>query len=285
MALFNRIVSLTIGTAGNVGQAVNFYSDKDQNAPHITFNIVKTNSQEPNTAMVDVYNSEKTIDSVLPKASEVTKQVLILHAGYEQDVGLQLMYVGTITNLEKHPQKPDSTVKFTANDGYEALTTKRFGKSYEKKASAKQLMKDCTDAMGAPVTGMDPKEIIDQILDGGFTASGPASNTMDTVTKKLKLRWSFQNGNIKIVPYSITNSEIVTAYFISEFTGMIGAPEMITDPDYGDGYRVKSLLLPQVEPDDVIQLDKYGSFRVHKVTHSGGTYIADFTSELLVFSK
>ena len=289
MGLFNRTVSLTIGQAGSTsgsGQNVNFTSSNSSEAPHIEFDIEKSCSTEPNFGKITIYNADNTINDILPAGTGYKGEVIILQGGYEQDVGLLTMFIGSITNLEARKQKPNSTIMLEAHDGYDALNGIGFGKSYEKKTPKKQVLTDAINQTGLAADGMDMSTIGADLLEGGMTCSGPVSTTLDKVTKSLNLRWSIQGNKIKIAPYTgMTPNMVLKAHVLNAGTGMIGSPEKIIDKDFGIGYRVKSLLLPSIEPDDAVVISTFGTFRVHKVTHKGGTYSSDFSTEMMVFSK
>ena len=252
MPLFKRIVKLKIGRAGS------------QNGIEITdlrvsFDVDKTNGKEANVAKITIYNAAEKLKQVLPSDTDLSKQLVILEAGYVDDVGAEILFIGNLVNLEFRPQRPDSSVYIEANDGYEALTGKKFGKSYIKGTKAKPVLDDIISALDIATTGAETAGMGDEALDGGYAANGMATGALDDVTKQLKLRWSIQNGQVKIVPYKgVSGTELVSARNLSAMTGLIGAPERVTDKDHGVGYRVKSLLLPSVNPDDMVFINALG---------------------------
>ena len=288
MALFERALRLSIGKQGavDVSQGIQFLSDGQDNAPHITFEIVKTISEEPNSAKITVYNSLASIKKILPQGTDYSKEVVILEAGYARDVGLKTMFLGNITNVELRPQKPDNEVMIQGHDGYDPMVTNQFGKSYQKKTSAKKVLTEHIDALGATPAGVNLDEVQDEIFEGGYTSSGPTAETVKHVCKKLNLQASFQAGKIFLTPIKgVKPSELVNVVQVNEYSGMIGAPESIYDKVFGLGYRLKSLLIPDIEPGMIVQPTTLGTYRVRKVTHQGGTYTTDFQTEILAFTK
>lgn len=277
MALFNRVLSLKVGKPGSEDGVL----IKDH---RVAFDVEKANTKEPNTAKITIYNIGATAKEAIDL--DPVGKVVILEAGYSEDVGTEILYIGSLIDLTYNKNRPDTEYVIMASDGYEAMTSKKFGKSYAKGTKAKTVLNDVVSVFDMPVDGINMGEAGEAEYANGFTAMGPAQSTMDNVADKLKLRWTMQDGRIKVVLDSgPTSAEIVKARDLSSSTGLIGVPQKIIDVDKGVGYQVDSLLLPSVSPDDMVNINGIGAYRVYKINHKGDTHGKDFTSSLTVFQK
>ena len=133
---------------------------------------------------------------------------------------------------------------------------------------------------------------------------------LDNVCNYLGLQWSIQNNIIKIFPAGASTG--ITAVSLSPTSGIIESPqkENIDNKEFtkkennaisgqsisvsgtrvkrlaGDGWKIKALLQPDVEPGSVIvaesaEIPSGSRLRVIEVEHSGDTHGPEWTSTII----
>ena len=119
MALFNRILKLTIGT--DTETALLF----DQSF-RISFTSTKNSSSNPNSANIKIYNlSEDTkakLKDIMKKNQELQAKsqkplAVYLSAGYVEENGAELLFQGNITDVYTMYQEPDYVTILSCFDG------------------------------------------------------------------------------------------------------------------------------------------------------------------------
>ncbi len=133
----------------------------------------------------------------------------------------------------------------------------------------------------------------------GFSHHGAARIALGKATAAAGLSWSIQNQVLRVVKQHGATPR--RAVVLAADSGLVGFPERFAQAASGKaakgnaagavekklyGWKVKSLLLPQVNPSDVLKLESKqvnGFFRVEKVRHSGEFDGGDWISEFEVF--
>lgn len=264
----------------------------------VAFSINKTNSYSSNTANVRIWNLGPDNRN---RIRDVGDQIR-LFAGYAFESGPELLFVGNTTQSMHIFEQPDIITVLDAGDGEIELNNILVTVSFSGKTPVRTVIQEIANRMG--LTIVDFAETENLIYDQGFKASGKASVVLQKACEKLGLFASVQNDNLVIL--GINGSTSKPPHEINENTGMIGIPQRYIDkkmflyqqrPKAGDlvqspviqpGWKVRTLLKPQILPGDRVRLrstklDINGLFVVIAIRHEGDNYGPIFESQLEVY--
>jgi len=300
--LFDRDVSLVIGQSGGKGVEVA--------GLRIDFSVEKTSTETLNNSTIEIYNLSPDSQKLI----ETPNNAVILKAGYKQDVGAKIIFVGIVRRSLTVRSGSDWVTKLELDDGLIAYRDSKRAFSFPAGASGIGVLRSVAASFGLSVRQF-PTDIVDKVYPGGFSFVGRSREAMAKVCSYLGLEWSIQNQEIQVLKKGGVMQR--TAVVLSEDTGLIGSPALeaktlsdkaaakqgitvntagviqrrkaTTDGDIEtklevQGYKVVSLLQPTIEPGSVVQVKSKGIdgtfFRVESVTHSGSNFGGDFTSTL-----
>lgn len=281
MSQFDRSASIIVGETGEDGIQI-----KDL---RITFNIKKTKDKDPNTADVSIYNLSELTRNKIKK-----KQKIFLSAGYLDDEGESLIFIGDITEVTHTIARPDVITKIVAQDGQQDLTTKKLSFSFKGSTAVSTVIDKITSIF--PFAKKFTKDIIPSGLkyQNGFSFAGPAKDALNKVLEFAGLEWSVQNNELVIVKKGESDGK--RAVLLTSQTGLLGSPERFTDDSEKskgattkeiNGWRVRSLLQPRVNPKNQIsvksrEIPEETFFTVLSVVHSGDTWDGQWDSLITV---
>lgn len=275
MPRFDRVTTVEVGEPGQEGFLAQDF--------RIAFDISKSLIPQPNPISVSVYNlKEENRDRI-----RRTTDSVILRAGYTEEVGPIVVAVGDIVDVVHRNEPPDIITEITAGDGSRTLRTNKQSLTFGEGASAKQILAQVVESAGVALR--DVSGVDDSQFANGFAESGPFPDIMEKLAGKLGVEWSIQNGEVQVTPLDTPTNEL--GIVVSPETGLIGAPERRTDqgtprsPSQKDGWIIRSLLRPSVEPGMRIALDSKmvkGTFRVTELQHVGDTHGQDWTTVMAI---
>ena len=261
----------------------------------IAFDIEKDSENKPNENTIKIYNLAPTTR----QAVEQPDMRCVLYAGYEQE-GNILLCSGDIATAYSYHDNADWVTELYVLDGLIEIRDTAVSLGYQGGVSSTQIVNDIAAKMGVPLVGAD--SLKSRLWANGFSFYGAARTALNKVVAGTGLEWSIQNGELQIV-----NRKGVTkraGYVLAKDSGLIGFPERTReaarskkqdtpnkkqeekfafDRQARDGWNVKSLLLPMVNPCDKIKLESQtitNWFRVEKIKHSGDSHSGDWQSEL-----
>lgn len=282
MALFLRDILVNIKSNDN-----SLNQDFAGATLRISFTIEKNTQPNSNTATIQIWNLSDYTRNLLKEFDDT----VTISAGYEEGYGRKLMFVGQVTKINHRKNLPDITTELNCGDGIQVLRETRASVSYAEGTKVDTVLKDLSSKFNLPI-----KEIPDDIKQEyiqGFSHVGSVKDALNRITDKANLEWSIQNQEVQIIKKrQVTKSpEII----VSNLEGLIEQPEKLNDLQDNligaqpkPGYRVKSLLNPDIEPgirvfltSPSIQVDQ-PVFRVEKVTHTGDNFSGDFVTEFTI---
>lgn len=278
MALFKSIASVTVGKEGGSGTKID--------GLRISFNVTATLTSEPNVSEIQIYNLSETTRA---KFLKETGLKVWLYAGYQDDIGLELVYVGDITLVNFKYTAPDVITILQCGDGALALRDLRVSLSYAPGTSAQTAIKDISNRFNIPVrnTGFDASGVT---FPNGFSYIGRAKGAMNHVTNICQANWSVQKNTIQVLNKNGHNNEKVI--LLSPETGLIGMPEKLEDKGFSadtinviKGWKFVSLLQPKLIPGGRVQIKSQevnGVFSIETVDHKGDTRGDDWTTTIEV---
>lgn len=261
----------------------------------IEFDIEKDSESEPNENTIKIYN-------LAPETRQAIEQPdmrCILYAGYEEEADY-LLCSGDIASAYSYHEGADWVTELYVLDGLVEIRDTAVSLGYGKGVKSTQIVNDIASKMGVTLVGAD--SLKSRSWANGFSFYGAAAKALDKVVAGTGLEWSIQNGELQIVNrHGVTKRE---GYVLAKDSGLIGFPERTReaarskkqdtpnqkkdekfafDRQARDGWNVKSLLLPMVNPCDKIKLESVtvtNWFRVEKVKHSGDSHSGDWQTEL-----
>jgi hypothetical protein len=239
-----------------------------------SFSVRKTRSGTPNSVSLTIYNPNPSTRSM---ASEKKADVRIF-GGYASNAGLvsEANIVKAVTKFEP----PNVVLEIDAMEGIRVLKEKTISISHSNRSTVRQVIDEIAGQLE-----VDVREIefdVSQPLRGGFAHVGKPARALDELVSRFKGSWSFQNADLAFLPEEgfIESDEVP---LITPFSGMVFSPEqfekaLTTDTPENEetqtGYRVTSLMRPEIEPGDKIQIQSRavnGEYVVDEVEHKGDT--------------
>lgn len=303
MPLYNRTCSLVIGKEGGKG--------KELTGLRISFSIEKGSTKTPNKCSCKIWNMAESTR----KQVEVIGNVLILKAGYTEDVGLVQIFAGTVIRSLTVREGADWVTQLEMQDGFFEFRDAKASLSYAPGATTRQVLTGISEKFGLPIRKLP--DFIDKQYPAGFAFVGRVREAMDKVCHLAGLEWSIQGREIQIIKKGGVYKK--QAIFLSSDTGMIGSPEQesqtmtekaaaklgFTKNQAGVrtirelnregqfeenlmvmGFKVRSLLQPTIEPGGYVKVKSKSInnefFRVETITHAGDTHGTDWHSEVVL---
>jgi len=267
--LFGRLIKLKVDN----GRESYYFSDY-----RINFTASKK-GRNASSCRVSIYNlSENTRNYIFNG-----NQKIYLSAGYLEESGEEIVYIGDIKSTENRMQRPDIITIIDSGDGAVALCDAQISLSYNPGSDGKQMLREIVDSFKLPKkTNLSLIQNIKKIFSNGFNYTGSSQVVLDKICKNMGLTWSIQNDELKV--YEDYNTDKSVWIELSSDTGMLGSPNKIKikqgDKDV-DGWIIETLLQPKAEPGGVIVVssaitgnDKL--FKIVSVEHTGDNFEGDF---------
>lgn len=267
----------------------------------IEFDVNKTPSESPNVNRVRIYN----LAPQTRKGLERPDLRCELHAGYAEESGPVLMLKGAIVDAYSYHDSGDVVTEIGIYDGWIELRDTALSISYGKGADAHTVIRAIARKMGLPLVMAD--SVPNVTWKSGFSYYGSAHSALHKACSAAGLEWSIQNQAIQVV--KINGRTQREAIVLRAEGGLIGYPERtrrgavekarVQDQRTGDivviesaqqqkdGWRVRSLLLPQVNPGDTLilrsaEVDEI--CRADEVRHTGNFHDGDWVTDMLLVS-
>ncbi len=276
MMQFDRIASIEIGPPGGAGLRV----DKSR----IVFQVDKTDKVESNKCRVEILNLS---DATRARIRE-TDDAITIKAGYAEDGGEEVVFMGRVVRLEHRYPAPDIVTRIEGGDGISELRESRTSASFAGNAKMQDIVDKLIDDFGLELR--DSIDVPRVRWTQGWSYSGPTREALRRVLEREGLEYSIQNGYLQIIERGGVNKK--AAVLISSATGLLSSParlnELAGDTEGSKkkpGWAFRCLLNPKIEPGGTVQLqsrDVRGFFRVNNVRHDGDTHGDEWSSQVEV---
>ncbi len=272
MILFNRVVEIKVGPAGETGLGFDNF--------RVKFDIKKTFSSTKNTMELSIYNLNETSRSFLDEKD----LKVILKAGYDNIP--ELIFKGDLTLTTHQRVGPDIISKINVVDGNVAIRDTKISESFGAGIGVTQIFGKLSSALGLPIKDV-PSEFVGQHANG-FSMVGRAKDILDSMSKSFLFDWSVQDNELQVTNENQVTSD--TLVLLTPDTGLIGFPEkwVSDDSKLADdlkakilGVKVKSLLNARLRPGGLLRLNSRtlsGDYRVVNVNHKGDTHDNEWLS-------
>ena len=289
MNKFDRTYRLVVGKSGGKGKEI-------KPPIHIEFEIEKTTKPDPNQHKIVIYNLKPETIEAISKPDGFC----VLYAGYKEEEEEVLMAAGSVVDAYTHIDGENRVTELLIADGWVELRDSAVSLGYGKGANAHTIIKDIAGQMNLHLV-MD-KDVPNRTWAHGFSFMGAARKALDKIVAGTGLEWSVQNQTLQVIKKLNTTKR--QAVVISPDSGLIGYPEkqregarekapvadkkgkkkeIVSAEQQRDGWKVTSLLLPYVNPGDIVKVESReinDFYRAENVKHVGGFDDGDWFTEL-----
>jgi hypothetical protein len=292
---FDRVYRLLVGPSGKKGMEI-------ANPFRMTFDISKDTKEEPNTTTIRVYNLREDTRREIQRPDNVA----VLYAGYGEEDGPLLLAAGAVSFAYTFQDGPDIVTELEVRDGYVEARDTVVSLGYGVGVKAHDIIREIARQMGLPLVMED--SVLNRQWANGFSFYGAARTALHKVVQGTGLEWSVQNQQLQIVDKLGTTKR--QAIVLASDSGLIGYPErtnagarekaevkdkktnrkkrLVSAEQQTDGWRVRSLLLPQTNPADLIKVESKflaGFYRIQSLQHTGDTDAGDWITDLQLIER
>lgn len=282
MTRFNRVASVEIGLR-NANFSGYIGTIKLSNL-RTAFSVQKNLAWSANTASVKIWNlSQEKRNRIKDYGDQV-----IVSAGYSEDTGEQLLFIGNTTQVSHAYEQPEIITTLDCGDGERILNQKHISVSFKENVPVRQVIETIAQQMELTISEFTPTDNV--VYEQGFEFIGMGKNAIDKTVARLGLKWSVQNSKLQIIPLFGTTSK--PAVEINADTGMIGIPQRFTDKRAAlylggpkTGYIVTTTLRPDILPGDLVNVKSQrigldGPYSVYSIKHEGDTFGPNWRSTM-----
>lgn len=282
--LFKRKTQLIIGKIGSQGKLIE--------GLRFSFDIEMTDARETNKGSINIYNlSEETIGLLEEKNTSV-----ILKVGYDDDE-LSTVFIGNVVEFEDEFNSPDVITKIKCSDGYIALTSRIISLSFAPESTTQQIVKKIVSELN--LTKGDYSKIPNLVYKQGFSFVGAPGTALDIILERTGWEWIIVNNVLIISEQNKSNNETIMQY-LSPGTGLLDKPKRFKNKPHKskktkikknkllDGWKIKSLLIPSIQPKSLISVSSEeldGIFLVKAVKFTGDTHGKAWFAEIDAVQK
>ncbi|EHK65306.1 phage protein [Achromobacter arsenitoxydans] len=290
MARFDRVYRLLVGKPNQQGVEI-------VQPMRITFDVTKDAAEEPNEHVIRVYNlAEPT-----RRALEEPGLMCVLYAGYAEEDGPLLLAAGSVVFAYTKFEQPDVVTELIVKDGYAEVRDTAVSIGLGPGAQASSIIQNIARQMGLSLVMAD--DVPDRRWQQGFSFYGAARTALHKVTQGTGLEWSIQNQQLQVIARKGTTRR--RAVVLAADTGLLGYPErtreaarekakvrdkttgddvnLVSARQQRDGWRVTSLLLPTLNPGDLVKLESRtveAFLRIEALRSTGDSAGGDWQTEL-----
>jgi hypothetical protein len=249
----------------------------------IKFEIKKSVLSNINSCRVDIYNlSQTTRNKITSDANSLVR----VEAGYVQTGGVLEIGQGNISNVIHTSKSPDIITTIYSKDGFNSITNNPINLSFVDKTPLSSVINAIIDKLNLPIKYANYDQNIQ--LKNGFSYVGSIPEVLDQLGIQYKFKWSIQNGQVQILKEEESTGN--RSVFLSDQTGLIESPELVIKTKNLDllkknEYKVVSLLQPQLEAGDLVEIDSIvlsGIFIVTELIHIGDTRGNEWYTKMVV---
>ncbi len=247
----------------------------------VSFDVEKTNEQEPNKGRITIYNLGEKLRNKLQLKDDST---IVVEAGYKQTIAE--IFSGNISHTISDIQGPDIVTSIDAAEGHKAYRKAYVAKNYGAGTKLKTVIEDIVKTFdGFKVTPAITKVIssIGKTVPNALTLDGPSARILNDVLSPLGFAFNIQKGEIQIVGYGTASDkpEVNLTYR----TGLVGVPQL-GEKKKKATITFQSFIQAELEPNRKVAIDwieSKGSFVCQTVKHKGSNYDNEFYSTVEAF--
>lgn len=197
-------------------------------------------------ADIRIYNLSK--NSTVNRRSSI-----LLRAGDEERS--DVIFMGYVTNVfrERDPGSTEIALRLICKSGTPTLERASVQKSFGRGTSVVDVIRSLAEAWPIPLDLDEAHFINDQVLVSGFILDGDIPAAMDKLAYAYGFQWAQELGRMIVTKPGMERPEAISKK-ITQFTGMIGIPEVTRGPD-GIGVFVSVALDPFIKINGKIDIE------------------------------
>jgi hypothetical protein len=167
---FDRLISLKVGDPRDDGQPITGLELEELD---VEFDVMRSVTFAENTAKFKIYNVSKNTSNEILKEGNV----IVFRAGYKDDGGLGIVFIGNITRAIRYRSGPNYITEVeaaTTRGESKPLRTLPVSLSYAPKTKVSSILKALADVLLVPITGAEnANKVYPEGLPNGWTYVGP----------------------------------------------------------------------------------------------------------------
>ncbi len=261
----------------------------------IDFEISKTSTSEPNTAVVTIINLSPDTRGNIQQLTTGVK--VILEAGHlglnpisgkvsNDEDAISIIFYGDLVQAFQFKEGPNWVTKLELGDGYEAAKAIRVSLSFEKgtlyRDAASKALNAAFKNSGVFIGDAEREIETAQVTTAtnGLAIVGPGSNALKETLAPLGLEYTVVDNTVFVKRFNRPVGAPAT--LITKDSGLIGSPEPGKDGTIKFQAIIQKGLLPGHRIELVSAISPNGAlYLIEKVKMTGGSYQnKDFTATL-----
>lgn len=267
------------GPSDGSGFQIGNISSARETALHISFSIEKADVENPNDAVIQVWNLSNENLKIL----ESQNCVVELRAGYGDT--LTVVLIGSVTSVITTRDNADRLTEITVVDGSRQINETILSISMNGKVNSKEIYEMIASEMGVPIKFANDVQFKD--FANGYTFVGLAKNILHNLRIYNGHEWTMENQILQVTLPGRTLEP--QGYLLSSETGLIDIPKRVSIGSGSEevyGWEVQYLLNGAIGINSAVEVKSSvvnGYFRVQKVTIDGDNLEGDWicTAQLL----
>lgn len=214
----------------------------------VQFNTMATDTSQPDTGEVTIFNLSETTRNAISKAQE---SEIFLHAGYPdaQNTADSIPQIaqGDIYAATHRKEGTEWRTLIRWGDGQRAYETARFNKSFRAGASVSDVIGDVVASMGLALG--DVGQLLGGLTTaGGLSLDGKSKDVLDTLTADQGVQWTIDENTIY---FRETGQPIDTvAIVLNAQSGLLDHPAVT---EKGADFIVQ--INPDIQPGTLVELE------------------------------
>ena len=188
----------------------------------IQFNVDMDSSSKVNSSKVTLFNVDEEVINYVT-TNHNNNLVCILEAG-DNEQGLKEIFKGTVTTAQKIDDTQDTLLKITLGDSVVSAKNAKTIRTYPRGTTYETILKDLNRDMKLPLSMLAG---IEGRLLNPVTFAGSSHQVLESLSNKLGLSYSIQNGVTTIIPYKSYKKKEVS--IITPDSGLIGKIKKAVD--------------------------------------------------------
>jgi len=272
---FQRFVEIVVGPKGGEGFKID--------ALKIAFSIEKTDSENPNKSVIQIYNLSKVTHSKVAVAGNH----ITLKAGYKDET-IAAIFFGDVVKGARKKDGSDYITELEVFDGRTAVMSGQVSVSYAKETEARTIVQAFVDAIGLSYKGMENVPS-DAVYAHGYTFIGMAGEGLKDVLNNYGLTYTIQNEMLYILKPGEAADK--TGLKLTAETGLLTTPEPVSDKTSDDDteaepsnkWKFSSMLFPELMPGAACKVESStlnSEVVISKAVFVGDTWDGDFRIDI-----
>lgn len=252
----------------------------------VVFNILHDFGGFVSYADISIYGLSRDTEAKAFKKG----QTIDLKAGYADSI--DYIFRGDVVNIFREKKGADKLTRLICMGGAINRQETSVFKTFGKNTKLTNILTSISEAIGYPLT-IKEDDFADINYGRGYTLSGSPSDYLKKLAKTHSFNWVIENNRLVVVKSDSYRDGSI--HQVSQFTGMVGAPEITeigADVDLklnpkikiGGRFQItsefKTFNFSDVYFKGIKESAGLGVYRIFKIEHSGDSYGDSWNSKI-----